>query len=1173
MSTFEEKLKEQLERQETIQHVLLNFSKENRFALKKVPRLQSWYKRIYDLWVEFRTTHDELTTFEQEFISSEYFTQHNIETIQAKVGAMKEKIEKILEKLGKPITSDANSTEMVSPIQIEDSVIEDELESNEESEQDSEQDEQQHSTQIGDERNEEFKTPKAKPTFKKPRFNLSEVPEADSVVNDNFRTPCAKPSILLKTPKVGINEPFPRHIMKNPELTKIAEETVGRFKNKMRRFSNELNNIEKYMADGLLSKARLTIKDIEKRRIDLDECIEELTFMLGDRAQQYEDDCDILTEKYRDISDMVGAGEKGGERKGALKLKPIEIPKFSGSIKNWTTFSGLFKTMVIDDASYKDIERMQYLKTSITGEAAKLISTMDISPGNFERAWAILVNRYENKRAIRNTYVETMLELPTITKESSMQLRESYDKSKECVELLSNVSKEQIILYILIKKLPNETRKVYEQSLTNPTAEQKLEEYFDFLHKRCQILESIEGNNVRRFEKTSVKEKCACCNDVNHPIFMCDRFKKLTIAERRDIVKNKSLCLLCLKSNPKHMANECRFKKMCPTCGKRHNGLLHEERPQISEKKPSRESTKKSFFATTEENVMCAMSCVENNGTTVLATALIRVKMTTGYSELIRVLIDQGSMTSFISERAVRNLKLQRQKTNLNIHGIAGTVEAAKGQVEIEIAPRYPSSFKIGVNAIVMSKLTTVLPSNNVNKATINTGALENLIFADPRYNMCGKIDMILGADVYSSIILGGLIKPDDKSFVVQETELGWIISGRLIKGKQDMGKIACMTASISELDEAIQRFWQLEKMPNEPVLTEEDQECMKHFNSTVLRNSDGVYVVSLPFKKGVFELGNTKKMAMAQYLQLERKFQREPELKILYMQYMNELIERGFLKKCDQRSKDRVFYLPHHAVLKDSTTTKVRPVYNASQKSSNGMALNDVLMKGPKLQQDIFNIMLRFRVNKIAFTADIEKMYLHVRLNENDQDLQRILLRTEPNGPIEDYVLTTVTFGMNCSPFLAVAVIQHHAKQLIEKYPEACRVILEDSYMDDISSGCETLNEAIELQRNVTAILAEASFPLRKWVSNSNELMKCIPESDKEGAGTKTDHGYQKFVSTLGLRWLYESDKISCKMTNKASSNKMTKRSILSEIASIYDPLGLLAPITIYNKIIMQNI
>lgn len=210
----------------------------------------------------------------------------------------------------------------------------------------------------------------------------------------------------------------------------------------------------------------------------------------------------------------------------------------------------------------------------------------------------------------------------------------------------------------------------------------------------------------------------------------------------------------------------------------------------------------------------------------------------------------------------------------------------------------------------------------------------------------------------------------------------------------------------------------------------------------------------------------------------------------------------------------------------------------------------------------------MRFRLHRIAFTADIEKMYLHVWLREEDRDLQRIIWRSDPTKPLIDYQLTTVTFGVNSSPFLAVATIQHHAKNAKERYPQASELILSDLYMDDLSSGCDDLETATQIQKQTTQILADAGFPLRKWMSNNEELMERIPENQKEGAASEDG-----CISTLGLRWHHSCDKLSFKANTKDSSSKITKRAILSQITAIYDPLGLLAPITIYNKILMQQI
>ncbi|XP_055308893.1 uncharacterized protein LOC129572817 [Sitodiplosis mosellana] len=730
-------------------------------------------------------------------------------------------------------------------------------------------------------------------------------------------------------------------------------------------------------------------------------------------------------------------------------------------------------------------------------------------------------------------------------------------------------------MYLLMKKLPTETRKIYEQSREDPDEDKKLSEFFEFLHKRCKVLQAVEVNS--RSSEKQVKEKCPNCNE-NHAIFMCVKFKALSVNERREIVKQKSPCLLCLRGTPKHTALECKFKKMCPQCDKRHNGLLHmdNEKSDKHEKKyekfahHSKDQQKKSYVATTEhKSVICETTHDENNMNTLLATALIRIRMMCGWSETIRVLIDQGSMTSFISEKIVKRLKLNIKKNNINISGIAGSVESAKGTVAIEIGSRYPTSFCTKLTAIVLKKLTTMLPNNDFDNSFIDT---DELVMADPNFHKSEKIDMILGANVYSEIILSGMIKASDKSFVLQETELGWIISGPVNKQRNEFNEALCMTCTVNEMDEKLQKFWEMEEISEEEMLTPDEQSCVDYFNNSIRRDVDGAYIASLPFRGDpATMLGDSRRMAMARLFQMEKKFEKDKTLKEAYTAYINESIKNGYMVKCVNNRSEPHCYLPHHPVMKDSTTTKVRPVFDASRKTSNGVALNDLLRPGPKLQEDLFNILIRFRTHAVAFTADIEKMYLHVKLDEQDQPFHKILWRDSVEKPIEDYQLTTVTFGVNISPFIAVATVQHHAKNEMENFPEACSIILNDSYMDDVSSGCDTVEEAIQRRAEITHVLQQGGFPLKKWASNSEELLESIPEDEIE-LKTKELGGY-KYVSTLGLKWFFGVDKIGFKMDIERNASKYTKRAILSQITTIYDPLGLMSPVTIYNKILMQEI
>ena len=123
-------------------------------------------------------------------------------------------------------------------------------------------------------------------------------------------------------------------------------------------------------------------------------------------------------------------------------------------------------------------------------------------------------------------------------------------------------------------------------------------------------------------------------------------------------------------------------------------------------------------------------------------------------------------------------------------------------------------------------------------------------------------------------------------------------------------------------------------------------------------------------------------------------------------------------------------FYLPHHAVIKPgSKTTKVRVVFNASKTSHSGLSLNDVLHTGPVLQNDLMLIILKWRLYKYVFNGDIEKMYRQIYVHKEDKDFQRVLFPRTPDSPIEDFKLKTVTFGVNCAPYLAIRTLHQLAE------------------------------------------------------------------------------------------------------------------------------------------------
>ncbi|XP_017472837.1 PREDICTED: uncharacterized protein LOC108363841 [Rhagoletis zephyria] len=208
-------------------------------------------------------------------------------------------------------------------------------------------------------------------------------------------------------------------------------------------------------------------------------------------------------------------------------------------------------------------------------------------------------------------------------------------------------------------------------------------------------------------------------------------------------------------------------------------------------------------------------------------------------------------------------------------------------------------------------------------------------------------------------------------------------------------------------------------------------------------------------------------------------------DLRSRYNEFMEELIAMNHMEPvCTAASQ--AYYMQHHQIIKESSvTTKLRVVFNASAKTTAGKSLNDVLFVGPQLQPDLYSILMRFRTHRFAVTADIAKMYRQICVSSKHVDLQRIVWRRDPSLPIQDFRMLRVTYGVTAASQLAVKSLQQTAKCSLKSCEKAVAVILKAFYMDDLLTGASCDNELKLLQRNVSEILSEGGFELRKWASN----------------------------------------------------------------------------------------
>lgn len=266
--------------------------------------------------------------------------------------------------------------------------------------------------------------------------------------------------------------------------------------------------------------------------------------------------------------------------------------------------------------------------------------------------------------------------------------------------------------------------------------------------------------------------------------------------------------------------------------------------------------------------------------------------------------------------------------------------------------------------------------------------------------------------------------------------------------------------------------------------------------------------------------------------------------------------------------------YLPHHAVFKpESTSTKLRVVFDASAATTNGRSLNSLLLTGPRLQDKLSSILLRWRTYRIALCADIEKIYPQIAVKKDHWDYQRIVWRDNPQDIVSHFRLRTVTYGTASAPYLAVKTLQQLADYEKLNYPWASRILKQDVYVDDCITGANTEEGAMELTEELRNITKACGFRLLKWSSNSKQVLKALPEDHVE-CYAPLHFDNDESIKALDIHWHPHNDEFAYKVHSLKNENtSATKRQVLSEIAQLFDPLGLLAPVIITAKTLMQQL
>ncbi|KAH8310203.1 hypothetical protein KR067_003129, partial [Drosophila pandora] len=588
----------------------------------------------------------------------------------------------------------------------------------------------------------------------------------------------------------------------------------------------------------------------------------------------------------------------------------------------------------------------------------------------------------------------------------------------------------------------------------------------EFLEQRCRTLEAMDvalaayapgtqvgrrrvANNSRAsfIITNSPASACILCGGWSHVVSACPRFLSLPPESRLGEARRLGLCRKCLQTG--HHLREC-LADNCRSCGRRHHSLLHFLELQSSSSQPSvvpstsaaAECAEPIGASPSTANALVAQG--RSGEIALLATANILIRSRSGVFVPCRALLDSGSQVHVITSRLASKLQLRRRKSYVAVSGIGDTGFATDGFAVDVLLRSCCSEYSALFSAIIATNITDLQPSFSLDVSSWNIPA--NLSLADPQFFRPQRIDLLIGASLFYELLCVGQIQLSAGLPVLQKTRLGWVVCGG---GSHLERKSFVATASkdvvksSSQLDDRLEcllrNFWEIEDC-SEPIVkwTKEELDCETHFVQNSARLESGAYSVKLPLKVSSELLGESYSQAV-RFLSLERKLCRQPQLKDQYTAFIKEYLDLGHMSPVPPSARPaRQYFLPHHCVLKeDSSTTKLRVVFDASAATTSGYSLNDVLMSGPVIQPKLLHILLRFRCHRVAITGDICKMYRCVRVFPEDSYLQCILWRNSTQDELQVFKLDTVTYGTKPASFLSIRAMHQLAQDEQSMFPK----------------------------------------------------------------------------------------------------------------------------------------
>lgn len=958
----------------------------------------------------------------------------------------------------------------------------------------------------------------------------------------------------------------------------------------------------------LVKKLQTSLKDLDARIASFDAAQHEVELLLSDdqmledimEVGDYRDgviekkgDAELLLERLTPASVNVivpaGASSTCGDNDSVssagrctVRLPKLSLPTFSSDVIEWPSFWERFE-VAVHKSDLDDVDKFNYLKSALSGEAARAIDGLSLTAANYKTACDLLERRYGRRNLLIVTHVQALLNLEVLRSVDLSKLRTLLDRLHKHVRSLEalNIGSEQygvFLVPIVLTKLPPTVR--IEWVRENEEKEDDIDLLLTFLETEIKRREQSSAFDVPVVRQEDPPKKrtwngrptaaalqttsqdgtdaCQVCGGPHKP-WRCSKLEQAEQQERERLIKVSGLCFICLRRG--HRSATCKF--VCKRCDGRHKAFQCPAHQTVTVSHNDNVACINSTMFQ-HSNVNLNGSSADSGGSsscTVLQTARVWVR---GPRDAVQatILFDSGSDTSYVSTNLLKRTGLEMVATRNSSFASFGGQRSERSDRGVFRLPLGKS--KLGgpdhtVEALEVPVICAALQRPAVSRGFISS--LSRYELADQHSSGTLKIDLLIGLDFYWQLLDGPVVRLPEGP-VLHGSAFGYVLSGKCVAKS-----VACVSMQLLNLvdlpESLVKGFWDLDSIGVCPE--QEEGAELKKFEESV-RFVDGRYEVGLLWKNEHPPLVNNRKQAEVRLQSLQRRLKRDADLETGYAEALAEMEEADVITevKADGNAM-HTFYLPHHPVVKtSSTSTKIRPVFDASAKGPTGVALNDCLESGPALNPNLVEVVLRWRRWSIGFSSDLKKAFLQVSLREQDRDAHRFLIQGEEG--IREMRFNRVTFGVNCSPFLLNATVRHHLSCYDQTAP-AVRELKANLYVDDWLSGADSQSEVQDLFEAGRAIMDEAGMQLSKWTCSNNKVSSYM---SAQGVTLMNDSG---LCRVLGVRWLPEEDVLVFDRAPIVPHLVITKRVLLSIIARLFDPVGFVGPVIMTAKILFQRL